>query len=201
MYKVFVNDKPIIITDSSQKDKKFLTYFFDEVIIDEIIYRFKTENIKGVYLITNNLEQAWRNFRENFKVVKAAGGLVFNQNKEILFIYRGNKWDLPKGRVEEGEEIETTAIREIEEECSVFNLKIDSFLTATYHIFYKNNKAKLKETFWFLMHTDFTGKPIPQKEEGIVEAVFKDHTSTLQALQNTFVNIGLVYEAYQKGLD
>ena len=197
MYKVFVNDKPIIITDSLQEDKKFPIYFFDEVNINEIIYKIKKENIPGVYLFAKNIEKAWREFRENFKIIKAAGGLVFNQEKEILFIYRGKKWDLPKGRVEESEEIETTAIREVEEECGVYNLKITSFLTTTYHVFYHFKELRLKETFWFLMNTDFKGKPKPQIEEGIVKAVFKNHTNTLQALQNTFTNIVLVYESYQ----
>ena len=196
MYKVFVNDKPIIVTDSLQKDKKYPVYFFDEVHIDEIIYKLRKENINGVYLFSTDVNNAWQKFKTNFKVIQAAGGLVFNEKKEILFIYRGRKWDLPKGRIEKGEKIEVTAIREVEEECGITNLIIDKFLTITYHIFYQNGEIRLKETYWFLMNTTYKGVLTPQLEEGITKAIFKNEKETEKALQKTYANILLVHEAY-----
>ncbi|QQS63451.1 MAG: NUDIX domain-containing protein [Chitinophagaceae bacterium] len=58
-------------------------------------------------------------FFRNFKIVEAAGGIVQNENKEILFIYRRNKWDLPKGKIEKKELPENAAAREIEEETGI----------------------------------------------------------------------------------
>ena len=36
----------------------------------------------------------------------AAGGWVENENREVLWIYRLDHWDLPKGKLETGENID-----------------------------------------------------------------------------------------------
>ena len=77
-------------------------------------------------LFCANLTQDWESFKKFFKVVHAGGGLVTNPKNEVLFIFRSNVWDLPKGRHEEGESIEETAVREVEEECGGRRFKIDS---------------------------------------------------------------------------
>ncbi|MFD0992303.1 NUDIX hydrolase [Tenacibaculum geojense] len=196
MYKVFVNDKPIIITSSSKNDENFPVYIFKNINVNEILVRLKSDDLDGVYLFTDNLEHDWQVFRSYFKVVTAGGGLVLNSQNDFLFIYRGNKWDLPKGRIEKGESIEETAIREVEEECGVTNLKLQQFLLKTYHVFYYNDEARLKETFWYLMKTNYTGKLTPQTEEGITDVVFKTSEEVTQAFQNTYANIQLVYQTY-----
>jgi 8-oxo-dGTP pyrophosphatase MutT (NUDIX family) len=38
-------------------------------------------------------------FLSLFKIIPAAGGVVFNEKRECLFIYRRGKWDLPKGKI------------------------------------------------------------------------------------------------------
>ena len=196
MYKVFINDRPIILTDSPQIGLNFQVYDFENVVIDEILHKLKKNMISGVILFCKNLSEAWNQFQRHFKVVKAAGGLVLNDLKEFLFIFRGSKWDLPKGRIEDNETIETTAIREVEEECGISNLRLDKFLITTYHIFFQDEKSKLKETFWFLMYSDYEGTLKPQLEEGITIAEFKNEIATKKALQNTYANIHLVFESY-----
>ena len=116
-----------------------------------------------------------------------------NLKNEVLFIYRFDKWDLPKGKLEKDESIEDCAIREVEEECGVTNLNIKEPLETTYHIFERKNKTILKITYWFLMKTDFSGVLIPQAEEAIKEAVFKNEFDTKIALQNTYENIKLLF--------
>jgi len=199
MYKVFVNDKPIILTDSLKKENNFPNHVFKNVVVDEIIYKLYNGNKKGVNIYCEHLERDWQLFLKNFKVITAAGGLVLNSKNEILFIYRGNKWDLPKGRIEDGETIDQTAIREVEEECGITNLKINHFLITTYHFFYQNNEKRIKETFWYLMKSDFDGILIPQLEEGITKAIFKNQKEVALALKNTYSNIQLVYNQYEKG--
>ena len=199
MYKVFVNDKPIIFTTSIKNEGDFPVYIYKNTIIEELIYKLKVGKIEGVYLYSNNLDEVWPVFKEKFKVIVAGGGLVLNDNNEVLFIYRGSKWDLPKGRIEEGEEIEETAIREVEEECGIENLTIQRKLIDTYHLFVMDNEYRLKETHWYLMHSDYEGELIPQLEEGITEVAFKDKEATQEALMNSYANIQLVYNSYVKG--
>ena len=158
MYKVFVNDKPIIFTSSLKKEEKYPVYIIKTVSVSELIHKLRLGKYKGVYLYCNNLEKDWDNFKKEFKVISAAGGLVLNDKNEILFIYRGNKWDLPKGRIERGESVKETAIREVEEECGIRNISITNFLLNTYHLFVQDNEYRLKETYWYLMKSDYKGK-------------------------------------------
>ena len=196
MYKVFVNDTPIILTSSLGKTNSFPIYSFKDIVIEEVICKLRNEKIKGITLYTENLEQDWVFFLENFKVISAAGGLVLNPKKDILFIYRNNIWDLPKGRIEKGESIKETAIREVEEECGITNLKIDRFLLTTYHVFYQNGN-RIKETHWFLMNSTYNGKLTSQLEEGITEVAFKPENTIAGIIKNTYANIQLVYNTYK----
>jgi 8-oxo-dGTP pyrophosphatase MutT (NUDIX family) len=197
MYVVFVNDKPIFLTSSQIKENNYPVYLLKDIVTEEIIHKLKHKKIKGVYLYTSDLEKGWQDFLRTFNTVSAAGGLVLNAKKEILFIYRANKWDLPKGRIEKGETIEETAVREVEEECGISNLKLIKPLLTTYHVYFQNG-IKLKETFWFLMTSEDTRVLVPQLEEGITKVVFKKEAEVLKALQNSYKNIGLVYDTYLK---
>ncbi len=196
MYKVFINDKPIILTDSLFMESDFELLHYKNIAIPEIVHKLKKGRMKGIVIYCMDLESSWESFKEHFKVIVAAGGLVLNEAKEFLFIFRGNKWDLPKGRIEKGEQIEETAIREVEEECGVTNLQLSHFLITTYHIFFQNKESRLKETHWYEMKTSLQEKLTPQLEEGITIAEFKNEVATKQALENTYANIHLVFEAY-----
>lgn len=197
MYEVFVNETPLIITSSPKKRKDFSYYSYNDIGFKDVIEKLGDKNCKGIILTSNNLKKDWGVFTRNFEVIVAAGGLVLNEKKEVLFIFRNNKWDLPKGKVETGETIETAAIREVEEECGISNLTLKEKINITYHT-YNWDGLKLKETHWYLMESDFEGKLIPQLEEGISKAVFKDEISIEKALENTYKNIQLVYDTYRK---
>ncbi|PQJ80911.1 NUDIX hydrolase [Polaribacter porphyrae] len=197
MYKVFVNDKPIIITSSSQNKNNYPVYIYKNIVFDEVIYKLKNEAIQGILLYTTNLEKDWNRFKTNFKVVPAAGGLVKNSKNEFLFIFRNDIWDLPKGRIEKGETIDIAAIREVEEECGIFNLSILKKLITTYHTYYQKG-LRLKETHWFLMTSNYNKPLIPQIEEGITEATFKNESEIKAILEKSYANIKLVYDTYKE---
>lgn len=198
MYKVFVNDRPIILTDSLKINNSFPVYIFKEIVVDEIIHKLQTGNEEGINLFTETLEKDWANFKKSFKVVKAGGGFVLNELDEVLFIFRGQRWDLPKGGVEKGESIEQTAIREVEEECGIDGLTIIKPLITTYHVFYQNDEQRLKVTDWFLMHSNYQGILLPQIEEGISIVKFIPLTELDEVLANSYANILLVLESFQK---
>jgi len=198
MYKVFVNDKPIILTDSLPKENKYKIYLFKNLIVSEILDKLTSNSVNGILIFCDNLELSKELFFKNFKIISAAGGLVLNPKKEVLFIYRNNIWDLPKGWIEKNESIETAAIREVEEECGIFNLKLIKPLTTTYHI-YNQNGIALKQTYWFLMTSDYNKELVPQIEEGITEVIFKNKKAANKALKNSYANIKLVYDTYKEG--
>ena len=197
MYKVFVNEKPIIITSSLKKENNFPVYILENVVLDEVIHKLRNRKVKGVNLYTSDLQLGWDYFLSQIDVVSAAGGLVKNDNNEFLFIYRNEVWDLPKGKIEKGESIETAAIREVEEECAIFNLQILKKLTDTYHIYYQDGN-KLKLTYWFLMHSNYSGELIPQIEEGITKVEFIKEDNITEVLKKAYANIQLVYNTYRE---
>jgi ADP-ribose pyrophosphatase YjhB (NUDIX family) len=194
MYKVFMNDKPIFVIDSVQIQNNFEVFDFKEFNLQKVISVLEKSTVNGVVLVSNNLQKDWDCFLKEFKVIEAAGGKVQNQSKEILFIYRFDKWDLPKGHIEKGEVKEEAAIREVIEECGISGLEILNPLETTYHGFYnRKKKLCLKVTYWFLMKTDYDGVLTPQLEEGITQVQFKNKSESNEALKNTYENIKLLF--------
>ena len=72
-----------------------------------------------------------------FKIIKAGGGVVKNNNDQILFIYRLKKWDLPKGKLDKGETIRDCAKREVEEETKV-KVNLKQKIISTWHTYTRN---------------------------------------------------------------
>jgi 8-oxo-dGTP pyrophosphatase MutT (NUDIX family) len=100
-------------------------------------------------------------------LVKAGGGLVTNEMGEVLFIFRRGKWDLPKGKLDPGETLESCAIREVKEETGIGHLELIRFLMITEHEYIEKGKSFLKETHWWLMKTKGNQLLTPQLEEDI----------------------------------
>ena len=193
MYKVFVNDCPLFLTDTKKISTNFKFKNFEAINILETVDDFFYGNLNGINLYCDNLEECWNVFQSKFKIQIAAGGKVSNLKNEMLFIYRFDKWDLPKGKLEKGEAIEECAIREVEEECGISNLLINKQLDTTYHIFKRKGETILKVTYWFSMKTEYSDKLTPQLEEGIVDVAFKNEMETKEALKNSYENIKLLF--------
>jgi 8-oxo-dGTP pyrophosphatase MutT (NUDIX family) len=153
--------------------------------------------LDAIFLYHSDLKELWKKFKEFFKIERAAGGLVKSDHGDNLFIFRLNKWDLPKGKIEQGESKKEAAIREVKEECGLSDLTIEKKLPKTYHIFQRDGRDTLKITQWYLMKTDFYGTLIPQIEEDITEVVFKNSVNTKKALENTYGNIKLLFNHLQ----
>lgn len=123
---------------------------------------------EGPIRVAFGSEKAWEQFVDNFTLVIAGGGVVRKKSGKILFIKRLGKWDLPKGKLEKGEDIETCAIREVEEECNISGLKILEKLEPSYHIYFRKT-WKIKKSQWYLMKASETKEAKPQKKEGITD--------------------------------
>ena len=194
MYKIFYNEVPILLTDSLDNLSEDSFFYMDDITIESVLEIVMSKKFDVIYLYHADLKLLWKEFKWFFKIEKAAGGLVKNKNNDTLFIYRFEKWDLPKGKIEKGESKKEAAKREVEEECGVNQLKIEKKLQKTYHIFQRKGREILKITHWYLMSTEFVGELIPQIEEEITQVVFKNDSEVKEALDNTYENIKLLLE-------
>src|ERR1700751_599181 len=109
MYKVFINNRPLIIADNDVQESMVPGTLFlrDESseVLDVILDLAHTEKVffKQIYLIAKKPENLFELLESKCKIIHAAGGLVQNENKKLLMMYRNGKWDLPKGKLEKGE--------------------------------------------------------------------------------------------------
>jgi 8-oxo-dGTP pyrophosphatase MutT (NUDIX family) len=192
MHKIFVGDKPIILTTKVEEETDFKNYLLSTVNIGKVIKELKDDKLASIRLIDADKEVLLKKFLKLLPNVVAGGGKVYNDEGKVLFIYRNNKWDLPKGKVEGKETIDYTAIREVEEETGISGLKITKPLEMTYHIFKRNGKHRIKVTYWFEMRTSYDGKLIPQVKEGITKVEWLDDTQMKRAMTNSYANIKLL---------
>ena len=198
MYKVFFNQKPIVLTTDIIHPKEDSPFFYVKFTNKKFIVQIlKSKKVKMLYLHHLKEEKLWFYFFNMFKLIEAAGGLVKNlKTNHFLFIFRNKKWDLPKGRINKNEGVKDAAIREVEEETGVKNLSIIKPLNTTYHIFKKNRKYKLKKTFWYLMDTNFVNELTPETKEGIERAIWVEKKSIGALKSKMYQNINLVISNY-----
>ena len=195
MYKVFYNQKPLFFTtnltnNSDETPLLFIKYASALVIVNAL----RNKNTKAVYLYHPKEEKLEKHFLKHFPVIEAAGGLVEHTDGRYLFIYRNDKWDLPKGKIEKNEVIIDAAIREVIEETGVGDLMATKPLNTTYHVFNTKGKFKLKKTYWFLMKSNYDGPLVPQEEENIQAAVWRSKTDFPLLMKNAYENIKILLE-------
>lgn len=194
MYKVFYNDRIVFFVENDfnfqlkGKNVSVNQYINKEKLNVEI-----TEFLKSTYTILyikcENLELAFKEYSKLYTIIEAAGGVVANRNNETLFIFRRNKWDLPKGKIEINEEREVAAIREVEEECGISNVELLEPLITTYHTYQLKGIEILKPTYWYKMNYSGNEKPVPQSEEEITESCWLDKSEMKKVIENTFPSI------------
>ncbi|MEL1244200.1 NUDIX domain-containing protein [Flavobacterium sp. DGU11] len=197
MYKVFVNDKPLFLTNQVEKETDFQMFLLESVDIEQLIKKMFNNKVHKAFLYYPDEKEILKKLKEKIPVAKAGGGLVYNNEGEVLFIFRNGKWDLPKGGIEKGEEIEDTAIREVEEETGVSGLKIVQKLQKTYHVFKRNGVYKLKITHWFEMKTSYKGTLVPQENECIEKVAWLKPEEIKDVLKNSYENIKLLFEGVE----
>ena len=197
IYKVFFKNISFEIKPFSKIDSKLscIIFFhsFNEFIssIHEVL--IKNESCqKRLILKSNNIQNDWEllmNNLRNFEFIIAAGGIVENNSKEWLFIFRNGVWDLPKGKVEKNERLEVAAEREVSEECGLSEMRLNSFISTTHHMYHENGVIKLKETHWFLFYSNQLKNLKPQLEEGITNLKWVSSNDLEAILANSFFSI------------
>ncbi|MGZ8551556.1 MAG: NUDIX hydrolase [Chitinophagaceae bacterium] len=201
--KIYFNDKPLFLCDNIDEVVEPYVHHDDAIFIDELdahtvkamIHEMELVKIHAGVFFHASLDQLKKAFFKKFTLVQAAGGLVKNENDEILMIFRRGKWDLPKGKLDKGESLEECAVREVEEETGLKKIKLVAPLLITYHTYHEGTKFILKESHWYTMKTKGDQQLVPQTEEDIHEIKWVKEKELKHYLKNTFPSIVDVLKA------
>jgi 8-oxo-dGTP pyrophosphatase MutT (NUDIX family) len=198
MYKVFFNDNSISFGSEAEKHSNSQSISEGDFLAqtNTILNNLLTEQSLNYHIETSGNEIVWDHFKKHFTLIEAAGGFVLNEENELLCIHRLGKWDLPKGKLEEGEKIEECAIREVEEECGIEQLQITTKVFHTYHTYILKGQPILKQTHWYGMKT-FKQELTPQTEEDITEVIWADANKLLEIVEHTYPNIKIVIDHFK----
>jgi len=196
MYEVFFNDRVVFIGSTFKKSltaDSLVCHISDADSVRKAWEIFKISSIyKKMFLISDDSELIKKYFFNLFKIVMAAGGLVRNNQNQLLCIYRWGKWDLPKGKIEKGEEVEDAALREVEEECGIQGVVLKNLNSITYHIYenqFKPGVWVLKPTYWYNMVYEGCETLSPQVKEDILKAQWFDPDKLDAVVENTWISL------------
>ena len=146
--------------------------------------------------IANDSE--FQQFARDYRQIGAAGGIVVNERQQVLMIYRLDNWDFPKGKIEEGEDPATAALREVAEETGLSNATLGEPLPPTFHTYRLNGKKILKQTHWFLMLCPDASTLKPQTEEDITQAEWVDIKDVKEKLEHSYASLRFWWEKVEQ---
>lgn len=195
MYKVFVNDNPLIISGKYTDAIGYAHLESREVhslqALQSIYQEFAAQpDHPGLVLYNNeNTKALFDDFRSLFLNLEAAGGLVRNSRDEWLFIYRFGHWDLPKGKIENNESPDQAALREVTEETGISGQRITATLPDTYHTYVFRNHQVLKRSFWYAMFYEGEETLKPQREEKIERAVWFSKETIVKIIPESYASL------------
>jgi len=217
----FINDVPLKVTKNTNKvaKKRFditilsQQFFFEDSLEGKILLknpsekqvltlvnylqRIKNDKIIAITILSENKKSLVDAIKSSFKKINAGGGLVL-KNGKFLMIHRLGVWDLPKGKLDEGETIEECALREVEEECCIKAVLIDK-ITDTWHSYTtRGGNDMIKKTSWYLMECTDDKKMKPQREESIDDIRWMTKEEVEEALKDSYKSIAQVIKEYNK---
>lgn len=196
MVKIFINEHPLVISDDSEdlfRLKNFRLMDDDDksisLAIDMLENSDRSISNFGIFIPTVDEKDTFKRFKARYKEIQAAGGVVLNNNGDVLLIKRQGKWDLPKGKKDDEEKLEGTAVREVKEECGVKNISLGDFITKSFHTYQIDGGRVLKTTHWFFMHLDHEEEFKPQEEENITQVQWFNIANLTLAELDTYNSI------------
>lgn len=190
MYKVYIENSVVLFTAQQPDDASYVTFrpaAGEPLSIAKLLQ--KVQNSKRLAVISDDIEEVFAQFRTSQRFIQAGGGVTSDPEGRLLLIFRNGRWDLPKGKLEPGEQIEECAVREVSEECGLSGLQRSDFITHTYHCYQLHGEWVLKQTSWYRMSYDGKEVPAPQTVEGITQAVWVPQTELAAKLENTYFTI------------
>ncbi|RAJ02242.1 8-oxo-dGTP pyrophosphatase MutT (NUDIX family) [Chitinophaga skermanii] len=198
LFTVYINESPLFIAapgttlpQDFSDAKVFNTP--NNATIQTVIEQLENNELPAAVLTSNDPVALFEEVKAFYEVLVAAGGLITNAaNGEILMMFRRGKWDLPKGKQDEGEDLPTCALREVQEETGLHNVKIEDFLMETFHTYMHKGKRTLKHSYWYKMLFTGTELTVAQIEEDIIDIQWVRKENVSKYIPYSFRNIGAV---------
>lgn len=197
MIRIYIGSNVVVLATPSHNTATYSpTKTITEADVISTLAALKHAHNECVLVQTANIDATLQHIKKHYEHVIAAGGVVENSKKEILLIHRRGYWDLPKGKLDKGEEIPACAIREVEEETGVTGLVLGEFLDQSYHIYDTYGSDAIKTTYWYTMSTATEQDLIPQAEEDIEAAIWVPINNITEYYDKTYATIRDILMAY-----
>ena len=192
--KIYINNKLLFLVSEITKEVDEYLHHEETVFIDEfnshtikaMIHEMEAPQIRNGVFLHNDVDAVLNAFKKKLTLIMAAGSVVYTPAHEILLIFRHGKWDLPKGKLDPGESLETCALRETKEETGLIEISIEKPLYPTWHTYHQDGKHNIKETHWFLMKSEKQKTFTPQVAEGIEKCVWVAPDEMAGYMENTY---------------
>ncbi len=202
--KIYFDNKPLFLCNAIDPEivrwrEDSHTLFLEELsteTIRQMITAMQDPAIHAGIILHSSLDELKETVWKQFTIMQAGGGLVENLQGEVLMIFRRGKWDLPKGKLDEGETIEQCALREVAEETGLHRISLEQHLLTTYHTYHQQGEFILKESHWYKMRLQAEQTLVPQTEEDIAEARWVSRDALPALMDNSFPSVRDVLEQW-----
>ena len=172
---IYFGNKPLILCDNAavaamtfhNANGIYTEKELNSNTVNQMIVQMQQPQTIGGIFEHSNVENLLKSFSDQMVLIQAGGGLVYTPQKTVLLIFRRGKWDLPKGKLDEGENLAECAIREVQEETGLQQATLEKDLTITWHTYHQDGALILKESHWYLMQTEKEEALTPQVDEDI----------------------------------
>jgi 8-oxo-dGTP pyrophosphatase MutT (NUDIX family) len=191
---IYINEKPLVIAGLQQHLAPAFTtaatlFSPSDEEVAQTIRLLERGELPMAVLRSPNPETVMEQVKSHFTEFVAAGGLITNATGEVLLMFRRGKWDMPKGKQDEGESLEACALREVQEETGLQNIRLGHLITETWHYYSLKEKRILKHSYWYRMYFTGTELTIPQIEEDIVDIQWIRPDNLGKYMQYSYQNI------------
>jgi 8-oxo-dGTP pyrophosphatase MutT (NUDIX family) len=199
-YSIYFNSRKIVLTSKfkfyfKRYNGLFIKYQNPKEIAKLLVFFQSTSNVDNLYIVGSDVKDMFKEFCKHFELIEAAGGVVQNEDSDVLLIKRNGLWDLPKGKSMDGEAPEFAALREVTEECGISKIVVEKPLIKTYHTYQEGNKKILKRTSWFKMIFSGDEQSTPQLIENITEVRWVNVVDLPNYIENTYPSIRDVFKS------
>ncbi len=194
---VYFGNKPVFLCEKKEPAIDAYIHNSDTILLEDcsppalhsLLQKIEKEEVHAGVIIYADLGKLLENFSRAFTIITAGGGVVQNNNQEVLLIFRRGKWDLPKGKLDEGESIEECAVREVCEETGLNLVEITEKLPDTFHTYSESGKKILKKSVWYKMAAKDNQILKPQLEEDITDIKWVPLQELKQYLDKTYPSV------------